>query len=217
MGASRALSARGKQWKVGEEIEIAFIGGSKEQRAFVRETAEELTNYANIKFKWNVNILKSDVRISFNRGGGSWSYIGTDALFISKRKPTMNLGWVDRAVVLHEFGHMLSLLHEHSNPNGGIEWNKDAVIKDLSKPPNNWDLQTINHNVLNKVEISSVNATKFDPESIMLYHFPDSWTANMGATNKNQTLSKKDKEHLAKLYPFAAKSQQMSWWKRVFS
>ncbi len=40
----------------------------------------------------------------------------------------MNLGFVDRSTVLHEFGHSLGLIHEHQSPfKGGFEWNKDEV------------------------------------------------------------------------------------------
>ena len=68
----------------------------------------------------------------------------------------MNYGWLTptsdddelRRVVLHEFGHALGLIHEHQNPEGGIQWNEPAVKADLSGPPNNWDDETIRHNVL---------------------------------------------------------------------
>ena len=40
----------------------------------------------------------------------------------------MNLGFVDRSTVLHEFGHSLGLIHEHQSPfKGGFEWNKEEV------------------------------------------------------------------------------------------
>ena len=40
----------------------------------------------------------------------------------------MNLGFVDRATVLHEFGHSLGLIHEHQSPfKGGFEWNREEV------------------------------------------------------------------------------------------
>lgn len=40
----------------------------------------------------------------------------------------MNLGFVDRSTVLHEFGHSLGLIHEHQSPfKGGFEWNREEV------------------------------------------------------------------------------------------
>lgn len=42
----------------------------------------------------------------------------------------MNLGFVDRPTVLHEFGHSLGLIHEHQSPfPGGFEWNREEVRK----------------------------------------------------------------------------------------
>ena len=69
-------------------------------------------------------------------------------------RPTMNYGWLtpestDEAlqrVVLHEFGGAAGLIHEH-NPEGGIQWNRDAVIRDLTGPQTDWDLNTIEHNL----------------------------------------------------------------------
>jgi hypothetical protein len=201
-GAFQAMSFKGKQWAIGDTIDIAFMGGTSKQREEVKLYADELSKIVNLKLNFGARRDKSEVRISFVRGGGSWSYIGTDALFISKDKPTMNLGWIDKAVVLHEFCHMLGLGHEHANPLGGIQWNRDRVLKDLSGPPNNWDYRTIEHNVLNAVKLKDVDATEFDPKSIMLYSFPAEWTVNGVGTNKNTELSEIDKEHLRKLYPF---------------
>lgn len=200
-GALQAMSFKGKQWAIGDTIDIAFIGGTVKQREEVKQYACELLQYVNLKFNFSARRDKSDVRVSFVRGGGSWSYIGTDAMFISKDKPTMNFGWIDKAVVLHEFCHMLGMGHEHSNPNGGIVWNKERVIKDLSGPPNNWDLRTIEHNVLGAVKPSIVDATQFDPKSIMLYQFPPEWVASGVGTTSNTELSEVDKAHLQKLYP----------------
>jgi len=46
----------------------------------------------------------------------------------------MNLGFVDRPTVLHEFGHALGLIHEHQSPfKGGFEWNKDEVRGSLPR------------------------------------------------------------------------------------
>lgn len=69
--------------------------------------------------------------------------------------------------------------------------------------PDLWDEGTIRHNVLRKYSVDQVNGTDFDPGSIMLCAFPDSWTANMGATRENDKLSDLDRQIVqgAQMYP----------------
>ncbi len=80
---------------------------------------------------------------------------------------------------------------------GGIQWNEEAVIRDLSGPPNNWTEAQIRHNVLNKYSVDQIKGTEFDPESIMLYFFPDSWVLNGEGTKANHVLSDLDKAFIA--------------------
>jgi len=97
------------------------------------------------------------------------------------------------------------LIHEHQTPAGGIRWNRDAVIRDLSGPPNNWDVATIESNVLNRYGSGTVSQfTDFDPESIMLYAFPSSWTLDNMTFPSNTVLSETDKDFIAKQYPRSA-------------
>ena len=196
-----ALSAKGKQWAVGEVIDIAFIEGTNQQRKFTIQIAEEWLKYANIKFNWVSKLEKSDIRISFNPNLGSWSYVGTDSLFIPKNIATMNLGQLTKSTILHEFGHMLGLLHEHQNPRGGIKWDREVVIKSLSGAPNNWDEKMIEHNVLSVANSTNSEGTDFDHKSIMLYGFPDEWTTNGKGTQFNNQLSDTDIQYIQKLYP----------------
>lgn len=200
-----ALSAKGKQWRIGEVIDICFLEGTKSQKEFVKTHASEWLKYANLKFNWDVSKPKSDIRITFRENLGSWSYVGTDSTFIPTDKATMNFGWLDKSTVLHEFGHMLGLLHEHQNPDGGIVWNEDRVLRDLSGPPNNWTPEMIRHNVLNHASKDSSNGTKFDPSSVMLYYFPGEWVQSGRGTKNNTEISEVDKKYISELYPFPNK------------
>lgn len=198
---SSAVGEFDKFWNSGQVIKIRFLNGTDEQRNKVRNFAAEWSNICNIIFKY-VTEGESHVRISFDPNIGSWSYVGTDCLWVSADQPTMNFGWLDKAVVLHEFGHMLGLVHEHQNPEGGIQWNREQVIEDLSGYPNYWDENTIEWNIFRRYSEDKVQGTELDPMSIMMYPIPNSWTLNDFATQMNSNLSQVDIEFISSIYEF---------------
>ena len=206
----RAVGVKGSYWNPGDTIRIKFLDGIKEQRDFVKATCVEWLKYANVKFEF-IESGDSEIRIRFNANDGAWSYIGTECKSIPQTEQTMNLGWLDVGVVLHEFGHALGLAHEHQNPTKPIRWNEAAVIKALSGSPNFWDLETIRANVLDRIPVSEVDATALDRLSIMEYPIPATWTLDGFSAGDNQNLSDMDKSFIAGLYPFPTveKSHQM--------
>jgi serralysin len=121
----------------------------------------------------------------------------------------MNYGWLDddssddvlRRVVLHEFGHAIGLIHEHQNPLGAIKWNRDAVIADLSGPPNNWDEATIENNMFRYYPEDTVIASQVDSLSIMMYPIPKAWTLDGFSAGMNSALSVADKQLVGQAYP----------------
>lgn len=163
---------------------------------------ERIQPIVGLKLEFTDNINDSNIRITFDPNGGAWSLLGTDCNYRDfKRKPTMNLGWLDVATTIHEFGHALGMVHEHQNPRGNqIEWNVPKVIN-WAKKTQGWDSETTIHNIINKYKVDEINGSEFDPESIMLYFFPGSLTINNNGTDQNLTLSKKDVEYLNKIYP----------------
>ncbi len=202
-----------KKWKPGRTLRIRFLEGDPVVQRRVQQAAMRWTEHANIRFEF-VARGDAEIRIAF-RDDGSWSAVGTDALvtrFFRKDEPTMNFGWLHAgssdeevsSVVLHEFGHALGCIHEHQSPAGGIVWNKDRVYADLSGPPNNWDRATIDFNMFGRYEASQSQFSAFDPDSIMLYAFPASWTVSGGASKENTTLSTTDKAFIAAAYPASA-------------
>ena len=201
-GRMRAISLIGKQWVNGSTIRIRLMGGNDDQQQMVRDIAPIWTQHANLNFEFT-NHPRAEIRVTFDATNGAWSYVGTDNLNIPLHAATLNLGWQDQSVILHEFGHMIALSHEHQNPAGGIEWDEAAVIRDLSGAPNFWDEETIRHNVLSKYSADQVMGTGFDQASIMLYAFPDDWTTNMGATHENDELSDMDSDFVKsdRMYP----------------
>jgi hypothetical protein len=71
------------------------------------------------------------------------------------------------------------------------------VLRDLSGPPNSWTPEQIRHNVLEKYAANQIRGTKFDPDSIMLYFFPDTWVKSGKGTKANSVLSAMDGAFIA--------------------
>lgn len=178
------------------------MGGTTTEQKVAREQADWWAQVANLKFAFN-DALNAEIRVAFDRNDGAWSYVGTDCRSIPLDEPTMNLGFLDGGTAAHEFGHAIGLAHEHQNPAGGIQWNEEVVIREAAKSPNFWDEATTRHNILRKYSADQINGTAFDPDSIMLYFFPASWTLNGIGTKANDVLSQMDKAFVAgaKMYP----------------
>ncbi|MCP9450220.1 MAG: M12 family metallopeptidase [Nitrospira sp.] len=201
-GIRRAIAPIGKTWMNGSTLRVRFMGGTPTEQAVAKEQAGWWAAVANLKFEFN-NAPNAEIRIAFDRNDGAWSYVGTDCRNIPLDQPTMNLGFLDGGTAAHEFGHAIGLAHEHQNPAGGIQWNEEVVIREAAKAPNFWDEATTRHNILRKYSADQINGTKFDPDSIMLYFFPASWTLNGIGTKANEVLSAMDKAFVAgaKMYP----------------
>ena len=193
--AVRAAILFAKRWVNNSTLRVRFLGGTTAQQKIVKDFAPKWSDHANIRLDFN-NAPDAEVRIAFDPNDGAWSYIGKDCLGIPLNQPTMNLGWQDEGVVLHEFGHTLGLIHEHQNPLGGINWNRDNVIRDLSGSPNFWDLATIEHNMFEKYSQDLIRGTSLDKLSIMLYAIPKRWTNDGFFSEPNEVLSDTDKSFI---------------------
>jgi serralysin len=206
----RAALLKEASWGPNPDITIAFLEGSASLRDRVKEAANLWISDggAKVNLIFQNDAATADIRIAFAQGRGSWSYLGTQCKTIATHKPTMNYGWLNdgssdsevSSVVLHEFGHALGLIHEHQNPKQGINWDRDAVIADLSGPPNNWDPATIEHNMFRKYDMNAVIATSTDKDSIMMYQIPEHWTLDDFSTDFNPTLSARDKQLIREIY-----------------
>jgi hypothetical protein len=186
------------------------------QDAIKKIVKERIQPLVNLDISFVDNPTEADVRISFDKDGGSWSLVGTDHLQ-EKNAATMNFGWFDVPTVIHEFGHMIGLIHEHQNPKGQkIMWDDKKVIE-WAKDSQGWSEQTTKQNIINKYDKNSINGSDFDPLSIMLYFFPASLTKNNVGTEQNFRLSGQDVIWIDKMYH---KNDQISidnFYKSVYS
>ena len=201
-----------KKWGPGFTLRCRFLDGTPKMQKKVRSLAKEWEQHANVKLKF-VAKGPAQVRVSFYADAGSWSAVGRDALnaaYFPPHQPTMNFGWVrddsdpveDRAVILHEFGHALGCIHEHQAPTFTRKWNQAAVLQYFKGPPNYWDEDAIKSNVLGKYSPKGIQATRFDPKSIMLYAFDAALFADgLGPTNENSRLSASDRTMIKQMYP----------------
>lgn len=198
----RAVAYKDKFWPVGYKFKVGFMGNrSSTQTDLVKSVCAEWSKWANVTFEFPA-AGPYDIRISFNAGGGAWSYVGTDCKMIAQANATMNLGWIARDAYLHEFGHTLGLLHEHQNPTGAINWNKPVVYAELGGPPNNWSKEMIDFNVLNPYPLPNVITTALDKVSIMHYPIPARWTLDGYSSPGGQVISEVDKAFISARYPF---------------
>ena len=206
-GVLQAIALHSKMWPQFSTVTISFMGGSPYQHKIVRDVVNrEFVPLVNLNIEFVED--NGDMRISYLKGQGAWSALGTDARLVNRNKATMNLGWLDDqpggeyAVVKHELGHGLgAFLHEHTHPAAGFTWNEEVVVNALQKEPNNWDRKTIQHNMFDRYNREEIRSTEYDIDSIMHYFFPETWT-NEGVNLKaNKFLSAQDKYFLQLEYP----------------
>lgn len=191
---------------------------------------EMVQPYVNLNLQFVNYGHDADIRITFAHDNQAYSRLGTQSTWYkgsSQQPESMNLGWLDEphsgsfewegvmytlpgctwcsanqngSVIIHEFGHALGMVHEHQNPEGGIDWNIPAVLSYFGGAPNYWSDDQIYFNVIDKYDATLLNASKFDPQSIMLYAFPASLTNDGTATRANAIMSPTDIEWMARVY-----------------
>lgn len=104
-----------------------------------------------------------------------------------------------RAVILHEFGHVLGAIHEHQSPLAQIPWNRPAVYAHFNALGNSNDW--IDNNVLNQPFPDSEIDADADAHSIMVYPYPPSLTTNCSWVDWTNTLSARDYQRIGMMYP----------------
>ncbi|KAJ7714749.1 hypothetical protein B0H16DRAFT_1899008 [Mycena metata] len=193
-------------WNNGATISYSFMDGTSEQTRKVENTIAEWTWYANVTFlQLPFGDSSAAVRITF-AGGAAWSYIGNTARSKRSTVPTMALGWIsdttefpdyERGTILHEFGHLLGLLHEHQGPAAAraFRWKEAEVLKWYRK--HGYTDTFIRENVLfpyNETHVSCYSA--FDKDSIMVYRINPEFNCEGLTANLNNNLSDMDKAYM---------------------
>jgi hypothetical protein len=197
-----------KLFTPGQTITYAFLDTpSDDQRRVIDAALVEWRRYANLVFEPVNDARQAIVRVAFREGQGSWAFLGRDALNVPPGSPTINFGWditqVDQQkTILSEFGHVLGFPNEHQNPNNGIEWDEDAVLRHFTGPPTFWSRDQVYQNILRKIDPEDYPCSRdFDPNSIMMYAFPAGLTKSGAAITPDPGLSESDKACAREMYP----------------
>ena len=214
-----------KLWPKESKIRIGFLGNgnnvprtnlsgeknvdplqNKVENMSVKEAVKKIVNerikpLVDLDINFVENIYQANVRVAFDPDGGAWSLVGTDHLHEKDHtKSTINLGWFDVGTTIHEFCHMLGMIHEHQNPRGqNIQWDVPKVLN-WAKETQGWSEETTKENIINKYDKSFINGSDFDPLSIMLYFFPSDLTTNGIGTKQNFQMSGLDVQWINHMY-----------------
>ncbi|KAI9509677.1 hypothetical protein F5148DRAFT_1282686 [Russula earlei] len=198
------------KWKNGSTLTVAFVGTLATSRKMswarklVRKYAHTWSKYANIRFTFRVKRPQNaTIRICFTREGNSSSQVGTNCRKV-RQGPTMRIRirstskrYFLRQSALHEFGHVLGLIHEHQHPGRRIEWNKKAVQRAYP----HWSKKKVRKNIFDHYEPGEVDASDFDANSIMMYEIRSEWTHGKFSTKRKSHLSPGDKSAIREMYP----------------
>lgn len=177
-------------------------------RAKVKRYASLWTEHANIKFDFDAPCTAT-IRVAFIDEVGSWSFIGTACELVPASMPTMNLAWLHDtetseetigSVVLHEFGHALGRVHEHT-PNTRIPWDV-SFVNEYYERTQGWTHAEVHRNIFSHYMQTrpSIRAAIFDSHSVMVYPIPDQFTNNQFCTERHTQLSAMDKHTISVMY-----------------
>lgn len=204
----KGVISTGRKWRNGHVLRVKFLDGEEAVQQKVLKYMKQWSDHANIGFEPAAANQPAEIQISFAEKGRSWSLVGTDALVMPQGQPTMNYGWLDAtsseedysAVVLHETGHALALIHEHMHPQGNIQWNKPFVLEDCMTRMG-WTAEMVQSNIFDVYDRPDAEFTPVDRDSIMMYPIPPGWTTNGYVVGWNTRLSADDKKFIGRQYP----------------
>lgn len=201
----RGVTVHSRLWAPGRRLRIAFEGDVPcDVQHTVMNVACQWTCYGNISFVLIQDLARAHIRIQMLPSGSdiNRSYIGTDAL--RANDPTMTLSeWPgdEHFVrnVLHEFGHVLGLEHEHQHPDADIPWDTEKLL--AAAQAGGLSEADIRRDFLDRIERRGSLLRPYDRDSIMHYPIPNGATLGDWSVGVNSVLSEGDKALMRLAYP----------------
>ncbi len=202
------------KWLPNDEITVSFLNGNSAIQKKVRDAAMSILeeSKANIRFKFVDDNEHAQVRIYF--GVGTVSQVGTGLLnFTNEVAEGANLTFLDTNadglanwMILHEFGHVLGMVHEIFHPfkpfeiNYGEMWKyyRDRLGSGLSDKEYQ---QVFEANIGSRFLPNELQYFDFDKDSIMMYEVPASCNSQGIDYAQPGQLSDTDIELLKVFYP----------------
>lgn len=182
---------------------VFFMDGTESQRraAYASARAWHQGGLSSlIQLDFSAPMHRSQIRVSFGRGEGNWSYVGRNNKRIPPNQKTMNIDDLVPYVVMHEFGHAIGLQHEHMHPSVPIVWDEGAVIADMAAQ--GWSEAMTRENILTRYGSSAacVGDPQFNRDSIMMYPIPRHWTKNRVSFGQVSSISGRDRACVSAIY-----------------
>lgn len=190
-------------------LRVKFLkGGSDYLRAKVKQYAKEWEKYANFLFEFVTSDTPAEIRISFDQEIKTYVWmIGTYLLDLADddRYNMHFAGLSDSSseeeiagAVLHEFGHVMGLMHEQYHPKA--KWDKDYIYTHY-KDDRDWSPAEVDENIFGYKVPEPIYSKRYDPESVMHYRYPGKFIVNGKRRLGGNKLSEGDKKFIQRLYP----------------
>ena len=164
----------------------------------------------HIQFKF-VDTGLSDIHISFNKYGGSFSFIGTEAWRVLDKRATINLiianikSQIVECHILYKLRYIFDCIHKYYSPAVKISWNKKYVYSHFKGL--GWNKETMNKNLFQEYTPEIIKFSLFNLMSIMIYSFEIAFTKDGYIICFSWDFFKTNKEFILKVYSKPKKLQ----------
>ena len=166
----------------GVHLTVGFLDNPPaELRAKILLHMNAWSKTANVSFvESNDRPVVRIARLTGDRDGGFWSYLGTDVKLIPAADPTLNLEGFTlntpdsefNRVVRHETGHTMGFPHEHMRRQVVSKIDREKAFAYFERTQG-WSRADVRAQVLTPLEDASIFGTPFaNPRSIMCYQLP---------------------------------------------